>query len=118
LGNGAIRKEGANIRGLNTAATLWASAAVGACAGANYEIIVATNVERAAEMPDILHERLQAANCPIRENQGRVSLRRHVEVAAESVALAAEPDELDAVVAGLSELPAVNHATRHVSAPE
>jgi putative Mg2+ transporter-C (MgtC) family protein len=28
-------KEGMNIRGLNTAATLWASAAVGCCAGAD-----------------------------------------------------------------------------------
>jgi len=35
LGAGAIMKEGANIRGLNTAATLWASAAVGAMAGAD-----------------------------------------------------------------------------------
>ena len=35
LGAGAIMKEGANITGLNTAATLWGSAAVGACAGAN-----------------------------------------------------------------------------------
>jgi putative Mg2+ transporter-C (MgtC) family protein len=34
LGAGAIIKEGAGIRGLNTAATLWCSAAVGACAGA------------------------------------------------------------------------------------
>jgi putative Mg2+ transporter-C (MgtC) family protein len=34
LGAGAIMKEGANISGLNTAATLWGSAAVGACAGA------------------------------------------------------------------------------------
>ena len=34
LGAGAIMKEGASIRGLNTAATLWCSAAVGACAGA------------------------------------------------------------------------------------
>lgn len=33
LGAGAIMKEGMNVRGLNTAATLWASAAVGACAG-------------------------------------------------------------------------------------
>ncbi|WP_287880448.1 MgtC/SapB family protein [Aquitalea sp.] len=36
LGAGAIMKEGANITGLNTAATLWGSAAVGACAGASY----------------------------------------------------------------------------------
>src|SRR5262245_30935253 len=35
LGAGAIMKEGVNVRGLNTAATLWASAAVGACAGAD-----------------------------------------------------------------------------------
>ena len=35
LGAGAIMKEGPNITGLNTAATLWGSAAVGACAGAN-----------------------------------------------------------------------------------
>jgi putative Mg2+ transporter-C (MgtC) family protein len=34
LGAGAIMKEGANVRGLNTAATLWCSAAVGACVGA------------------------------------------------------------------------------------
>lgn len=35
LGAGAIMKQGANITGLNTAATLWGSAAVGACAGAS-----------------------------------------------------------------------------------
>jgi putative Mg2+ transporter-C (MgtC) family protein len=35
LGAGTIMKEGTNVRGLNTAATLWSSAAVGACAGAD-----------------------------------------------------------------------------------
>lgn len=35
LGAGVIMKEGMNVRGLNTAATLWCSAAVGACAGTN-----------------------------------------------------------------------------------
>lgn len=34
LGAGVIMREEGNIRGLNTAATLWGSAAVGACAGA------------------------------------------------------------------------------------
>ena len=34
LGAGVIMKEGTHIRGLNTAATLWGSAAVGALAGA------------------------------------------------------------------------------------
>ena len=35
LGAGVIMKEGLNVRGLNTAATLWCSAAVGAFAGAD-----------------------------------------------------------------------------------
>src|SRR5437899_11679005 len=35
LGGGVIMKQGMDVRGLNTAATLWASAAVGACAGAD-----------------------------------------------------------------------------------
>lgn len=35
LGAGTIMKEGADVKGLNTAATLWGSAAVGACAGAS-----------------------------------------------------------------------------------
>jgi putative Mg2+ transporter-C (MgtC) family protein len=37
LGAGVIMKEGTQVRGLNTAATLWASAAVGAFAGAGQE---------------------------------------------------------------------------------
>ena len=35
LGAGAIMREDGNVRGLNTAATLWGSGAVGACAGAD-----------------------------------------------------------------------------------
>jgi len=50
LGAGAIMKEGANISGLNTAATLWGSAAVGACAGASMigEAAIATGFVLAA----------------------------------------------------------------------
>lgn len=36
LGGGAILKEGANVRGLTTAAGLWCSAAVGALTGSGY----------------------------------------------------------------------------------
>jgi putative Mg2+ transporter-C (MgtC) family protein len=36
LGGGVILKEGANIRGITTAATLWCSAAVGTLAGAGF----------------------------------------------------------------------------------
>ena len=35
LGAGVIMREGGNVHGINTAATLWGSAAVGACAGAD-----------------------------------------------------------------------------------
>jgi putative Mg2+ transporter-C (MgtC) family protein len=52
LGGGIILKEGLNVRGLNTAATLWCSAAVGALAGLGYllpavlsaALVVLTNV--------------------------------------------------------------------------
>jgi len=36
LGAGVIMREGVNVRGLNTAATLWCAAAVGVFAGAGY----------------------------------------------------------------------------------
>jgi putative Mg2+ transporter-C (MgtC) family protein len=38
LGAGVIMKQGSTVWGLNTAATLWCSAAVGACAGADLAI--------------------------------------------------------------------------------
>ena len=41
-----VMKEGSNVWGLNTAATLWCSAAVGACAGADlaFEAIALTGI--------------------------------------------------------------------------
>ncbi|EWM16703.1 MULTISPECIES: MgtC/SapB family protein [unclassified Kutzneria] len=45
LGAGVIMRDGLNVRGLNTAATLWCSAAVGALAGAGlYEPAIAGTV--------------------------------------------------------------------------
>jgi putative Mg2+ transporter-C (MgtC) family protein len=52
LGGGIILREGLNVRGLNTAATLWCSAAVGSLAGMGYllpafitaVVVLATNV--------------------------------------------------------------------------
>ena len=38
LGAGLIFREGLNVRGLNTAATLWCSAAIGVIAGAGYPL--------------------------------------------------------------------------------
>lgn len=157
LGAGAIMKEGMNVRGLNTAATLWASAAVGACAGAdmvaqsaavtvfvlagntllrplvnaidrsplneeaseaNYEIIVTTNAERAADIREKLSEALEAASYPTRETKVIYRSDENVEVTAELVTLAAEPNELDAIIAELARLPGVSHATWNVSAME
>lgn len=50
LGAGVIMREGGNVRGLNTAATLWGSAAIGACAGADLllEAMLATGFVLAA----------------------------------------------------------------------
>jgi len=157
LGAGAIMKEGMNVRGLNTAATLWASAAVGCCAGADmvaqsaaltvfvlagntllrplvnaidriplneraseasYEIIVTTDAKRAAEIRDILNERLETAKYPVRETKLIYRSNDNVEVVSVLVSLAVEPAELDAVVAELSKLPGVSHATWNVSALE
>jgi putative Mg2+ transporter-C (MgtC) family protein len=41
LGAGLIFREGLSVRGLNTAATLWCSAAIGAIAGAGYPLYAA-----------------------------------------------------------------------------
>src|SRR5260370_36870075 len=42
LGAGVIFKEGITVHGLNTAATIWCSAAVGALAGIGYPLYAAT----------------------------------------------------------------------------
>jgi putative Mg2+ transporter-C (MgtC) family protein len=157
LGAGAIMKEGMNVRGLNTAATLWASAAVGSCAGAdmvaqsaaltlfvvagntllrplvnaidriplnehaseaNYEVIVTTDAINAADARDNLNERLEAAKYPIREINVVHRSNDNVEIAARLVSLAVDPRDLDTVVAELSKLTGVRHATWNVSTLE
>lgn len=157
LGAGAIMKEGVNVRGLNTAATLWASAAVGACAGADmvaqsilmtgfvlasntllrplvnaldriplsetsseaqYEVMLTTGKDQAAELRDVLIEKLEQASYPIRETRITYQSGDTVEIVASLVSLAAVPNELDAVTAELSSLPAVRHATWNVRALE
>ena len=39
LGAGVIMRQGMDVRGLNTAATLWCTAAVGILAGLNYTLM-------------------------------------------------------------------------------
>jgi putative Mg2+ transporter-C (MgtC) family protein len=157
LGAGAIMKDGMNVRGLNTAATLWASAAVGACAGADmvaqsvaltlfvlagntllrplvnaidriplneksseasYEIVVTTDSQHAAEIRDVLNERLEVAKYPVRESALVYRTDDQVEIVAELVPLAVDAAELDRVIAELAKLPGVQHATWNVSALE
>jgi len=64
LGAGVIMREEGNVRGLNTAATLWGSAAVGACAGADLLI------EAALAMVFVL-----AANTLLRPLVNRINSR-------------------------------------------
>jgi putative Mg2+ transporter-C (MgtC) family protein len=77
LGAGAILKDGIVIRGLTTAASLWATAAVGMAAGAGEHIIaaVATGVIIVSLWPiNALAERLHGTAAP--EVQVRLSMER------------------------------------------
>jgi putative Mg2+ transporter-C (MgtC) family protein len=155
LGAGAIMKEGMNVRGLNTAATLWASAAVGCCAGADmiaqaglltlfvlggntllrplvnaidripiheqsseatYDVLVTTDTGSVATVREILLEKLEAANYPVRDTNVVYRSAGEAEIVATLVSLSIEPDELDAVVTSLAAMPGVRHATWNSSA--
>jgi putative Mg2+ transporter-C (MgtC) family protein len=157
LGAGAIMKEGMNVRGLNTAATLWASAAVGCCAGADmiaqaalltifvlggntllrplvkaidripineqssealYDVLVTADINSVAQVREFLLEKLAAANYPVRDTDVVYRSEEEAEIVATLVSLSIEPDELDAVVASLADLPGVRHATWNVRALE
>jgi len=69
LGAGVIFREGANIKGLNTAATLWCSAAVGTLAGSGFWAVaaittadvVATNTALRPLGPLIEHQQASGA---------------------------------------------------------
>jgi putative Mg2+ transporter-C (MgtC) family protein len=155
LGAGAIMKEGKNIRGLNTAATLWTSAAVGCCAGADmvaqaalltifvlggntllrplvnaidripideksteasYDVLVTTDTDSVASIRELLLERLEAANYPVREIDVVFRSADSAEIAATLVSQSIQPEELDAVVASLADQPGVRHATWSIRA--
>ena len=158
LGAGAIMKEGMNVRGLNTAATLWASAAVGSFAGADmvaqsialtifvlagntllrplvnaidriplnertseatYQISITTNSTRSR----------RSARLPERTSGGRELPRARNQASCFTPTTMSKcppcwcrappsSDDLDEIVADLSKLPGVSHATWNVSALE
>src|SRR3990172_3515117 len=89
LGAGAILKDGVVIRGLTTAASLWATSAVGMAAGAGEYVlaIVAGVIILVSLWPiNLLAERLHGSNLP--EVQLRLSLTRVEALGQVSAALA------------------------------
>lgn len=98
LGAGVIMKEGTQVRGLNTAATLWASAAVGSFAGARKPaeaVLVAVFVLAGNTL---LRPLVDAVNRrPLTPGETEALYRVHVVCAAENVATARDLlfEELD-----------------------
>jgi putative Mg2+ transporter-C (MgtC) family protein len=150
LGAGVIIKDGANVSGLNTAATIWCSAVTGAFAGADHAaeavlmagFVLAGNTflrplvhlierapidERASEavyrlhvtvspvrrdaLRDLMVERLEAADYPVREIEEMERGDEEVELVAVLSATSVEPTELDAVAADLEKVAGVEHAS-------
>lgn len=150
LGAGVIIKDGGNITGLNTAATIWCSAVTGAFAGADREaeailmaiFTLAGNMllrplvhlierapldERATEavyrlhvtvsqtrrdaLRDLMVEKLEAADYPVREIEELERGEGEVELVAILTSTSVDPKELDAVAAGLGKIAGVEHAS-------
>ncbi|MCA1324967.1 MgtC/SapB family protein [Herbaspirillum sp. alder98] len=146
LGAGVIMREEGNVRGINTAATLWGSAAVGAAAGADLilEAIMATIFVLAAntllrpivntinrkpldvpsvEVTNTLHlivegahqklvlaqvtSMLELSRYPTHDLEVRPFNEDEIEIEATLAATSVDGNELDALVARLSALPAV-----------
>jgi putative Mg2+ transporter-C (MgtC) family protein len=149
LGAGVIMKQGSNVWGLNTAATLWCSAAVGACAGADlgfeavaltgfvlagntllrplvnainrapidqggteaiYEVHVRTRTNKLDDGRDLLRQRLEAGNYPLQDIEIVEREDGRIELVATLVGTAADPQELDQIVANLEKEPLVESA--------
>ena len=150
LGAGVIMKEGTNVRGLNTAATLWCSAAVGGFCGAGfgleavvltlfvlagntflrplvnlinripiseqateatYQVHVTVDAEHRDEIRDLLAEKLETANYPLREIDALERGEDEVELVATLAATSVEPEELDQVAHDLEKAEGVSYAT-------
>ena len=149
LGAGVIMKQGSNVWGLNTAATLWCSAAVGACAGADlafeavtltalvlagntllrplvnainrapinqgtteaiYEVRMTTRAANLDDGRELLRQRLEAANYPLQDIEVVERESGEAELVATLLGTAADPRELDDIVAGLERDPLVENA--------
>jgi putative Mg2+ transporter-C (MgtC) family protein len=157
LGAGVIMKQGSNVWGLNTAATLWCSAAVGACAGADlafeaialtlfvlagntllrplvnainrapinqgsteaiYEVRVTTGPDHLDDARELLREALEAANYPASGTEVIEREGGDIEIVATLLGTAADPAELDAIVASLDRNPMVDSASWSIRTTE
>lgn len=85
LGAGVIMKEGLNVRGLNTAATLWCSAAVGAAAGSDLAVealLIALFVLAGNTLLRPLADRINRAPVRPEHAESRIEVRITVDPAA------------------------------------
>lgn len=117
LGAGVIMKEGMNVRGLNTAATLWCSAAVGSCAGADMiaEAALLTVVVIAGNT--LLRPLVNAINrIPLNERTSEVNYEIRLVTDAASMAQAREllVDHLETAQYPVSDVEAVEHGEDRV----
>lgn len=149
LGAGAIMKEGASISGLNTAATLWGSGAVGACAGAGllgeaglaalfvlasntllrpvvnrinrrpfheasseatYMVFVVCAREHQSDVRETVLDMLEQATYPARQVDDHPFGENEVEIEITLYATAIQPEELEAAVTSVENLPGVRQA--------
>ena len=89
LGAGVIMKEGTQVRGLNTAATLWSSAAVGAFAGGRQEAEAALVAAFVLAGNTLLRPLVDFVNRrPIRPGETEALYRVHVVCSPEDVSAA------------------------------
>lgn len=107
LGAGVIMKEGTNVRGLNTAATLWCSAAVGACSGCGLPVEAVMLTVFVLAGNTLLRPLVNHINrLPIDERVTEALYRVHVVADSEQVS-----DVRDALAA---ELEALNYPIRDI----
>jgi putative Mg2+ transporter-C (MgtC) family protein len=110
LGAGVIMKQGSNVWGLNTAATLWCSAAVGACAGADlaFEAIALTGFVLAGNT--LLRPLVNAINrAPLDEATTEAIYEVHVTTTADNLDDGREllRDEIEAAHYGVQDIEVV-----------
>jgi putative Mg2+ transporter-C (MgtC) family protein len=83
---------------------------------ASYDVLVTTDTGSVASIRELLLERLEAANYPVREIDVVFRSADTAEIAATLVSQSIQPEELDAVVASLADQPGVRHATWSIRA--